>query len=117
MSRYFNFINIPLILFLNNFKSLLLKLFAQISEKHRRMQLLEYIYNGSTTWYKNRIKRNLIEDTSSSTNLSPPKTIGLMFRTIKPDGILIYAATNKHFTSVEVKCNQPTFCLINYYKY
>lgn len=26
-----------------------------------------------------------------------------MFRTVKPDGILIYAATNKHFTSVEVR--------------
>jgi len=66
------------------------------------MQLLEYLYGGSTIWHMNRVKRGLIEDTSI-TNPSL-KTIGLMFRTVKPDGILIYAATNKHFTSVEVRC-------------
>lgn len=75
----------------------------QISEKHRRMQLLEYLYRGSTMWQKNRAKRTVGEDTSFITNPSPFKTIGLMFRTVKPDGILIYAATNKHFTSVEVR--------------
>jgi len=77
-------------------------MFVQISEKHRRMQLLEYLYGGSTIWHMNRVKRGLIEDTSLITNPSL-KTIGLMFRTVKPDGILIYAATNKHFTSVEVR--------------
>lgn len=61
------------------------------------MQLLEYIYGGSTMWHENRTKRNT-EDAS----LSSLKTIGLMFRTVKPDGILIYAATEKHFTSIEV---------------
>lgn len=53
-------------------------------------------------WHKNRAKRSITEDTSFITNQSPFKTISLMFRTVKPDGILIYAATNKHFTSVEV---------------
>ncbi|KAL0131096.1 hypothetical protein PUN28_002587 [Cardiocondyla obscurior] len=77
----------------------------KISEKHRRMQLLEYIYNGSTAWHKKRLKRG-VENTSSSTNVSPPKTIGLMFRTVKPDGILMYAATNKHFTSIELRNGQ-----------
>ena len=54
-------------------------------------------------WHKNRAKRSITEDTSFITNQSPFKTISLMFRTVKPDGILIYAATNKHFTSVEVR--------------
>jgi len=53
-------------------------------------------------WHTNRVKRNLIEDPNFTINSSPLKTIGLMFRTVKPDGILIYAATNKHFTSIEV---------------
>lgn len=82
----------------------------QVSEKHRRMQLLEYLYNGSTLWnHTNRVKRNLIEDTSSTANSSPLKTIGLRFRTVKPDGILIYVATNKHFTSIEVRHKSTSF--------
>lgn len=67
------------------------------------MQLLEYIYGGSTIWHTSRVRRDLIDDTNFITISSPSKTIGLMFRTVKPDGILIYAATNKHFTSVEVR--------------
>ncbi|XP_011701166.1 PREDICTED: cadherin-related tumor suppressor [Wasmannia auropunctata] len=78
----------------------------KISEKHRRMQLLEYLYGGSTTWHMNRVKRSLIEDTSFITNPLSLKTIGLMFRTVKSDGILIYAATNKHFTSIELRSGQ-----------
>jgi len=66
------------------------------------MQLLEYLYGGSTMWHRNRVKRDLIEDPGFAINSTPLKTIGLMFRTVKPDGILIYAATNKHFTSIEV---------------
>lgn len=72
-------------------------------------------------WHKNRAKRSITEDTSFITNQSPFKTISLMFRTVKPDGILIYAATNKHFTSVEVSSllyfndstNKNTFFLFN----
>ncbi|KAG5330656.1 FAT protein, partial [Acromyrmex charruanus] len=80
----------------------------KISEKHRRMQLLEYLYGGSTIWHVNRVKRGLIEDTSFITNPSL-KTIGLMFKTVRPDGILIYAATNKHFTSVELRNGQLVY--------
>lgn len=66
------------------------------------MQLLEYLYGGSTVWHKNRAIRSIAEDANFIGNSSPFKTIGLMFRTVKPDGVLVYAATNKHFTSVEV---------------
>ena len=76
--------------------------FFQISEKHRRMQLLEYLYGGSTLWHKHRITRSINEDTLFTLSPPPAKTISLMFRTVKSDGILIYAATNKHYTSVEV---------------
>lgn len=72
------------------------------------MQLLEYLYGGSTIWHTNRARRDLIVDPSFIINSTPLKTIGLMFRTVKPDGILIYAATNKHFTSIEV--SEMLFC-------
>ncbi|EZA48524.1 Cadherin-related tumor suppressor [Ooceraea biroi] len=78
----------------------------KVSEKHRRMQLLEYLYGGSTMWHTNRIKRNVIEDPTFIINSTPLKTLGLMFRTVKPDGILMYAATNKHFTSIELRNGQ-----------
>lgn len=67
------------------------------------MQLLEYFYGGSTIWHANRNKRDLVEDMSFIANSSPLKTISLMFRTVKLDGVLIYAATNKHFTFIEVR--------------
>ncbi|XP_054010117.1 cadherin-related tumor suppressor-like, partial [Hylaeus anthracinus] len=78
----------------------------KISEKHRRMQLLEYLYGGSTVWQKNRTTRAVSEDTNFITTSSLFKTMGIIFRTVKPDGILIYAATNKHFTSVELRNGQ-----------
>ncbi|EFN76853.1 Cadherin-related tumor suppressor [Harpegnathos saltator] len=82
----------------------------KVSEKHRRMQLLEYLYGGSTMWHMNRTKsRDPTEDTGFTANLSPLKTIGLMFRTVKSDGILIYAATNKHFTSIELRNRQLVY--------
>ncbi|XP_015586375.2 cadherin-related tumor suppressor [Cephus cinctus] len=82
----------------------------KISEKHRRMQLLEYLYGGSTLWLGNRVTRETNEETSLlALTPNPPKTIGLMFRTVRPDGILIYAATNKHFTSVELRNGQLTY--------
>lgn len=54
-------------------------------------------------WYKNRSKRTVVEESNMFAVSPVLKTVGLMFRTVKPDGILIYAATNKHYTSVEVK--------------
>lgn len=81
----------------------------QITEKHRRMQLLENIYGGSTLWTKSRVTRAAKEQSSFfGLGSTPPKTIGLMFRTVKPDGILIYAATNKHYTSIEVSTKITT---------
>ncbi|XP_051166129.1 cadherin-related tumor suppressor isoform X1 [Leptopilina boulardi] len=74
----------------------------KISERHRRMQLLEYLYGGSTLWHNHRITRSTSGDSFFISNPPPAKTISLMFRTVKPDGVLIYAATNKHFTSVEL---------------
>lgn len=81
-----------------------------ISEKHRRMQLLENIYSGASamTWNDDlgRQKRFSIK-TDNLTSLAqfedPPKAMSMIFRTIKGDGMLIYAATNKHFTLVELK--------------
>ncbi|KAF7415031.1 hypothetical protein HZH68_003520 [Vespula germanica] len=81
----------------------------KISDKHRRIQLLEYLYGGSTMWYKNRSKRTVVEESNMFAVNPVLKTVGLMFRTVKPDGILIYAATNKHYTSVELRGGQLTY--------
>lgn len=67
------------------------------------MQLLDNFYGGSTMWSNHRTRRTANEVDSLFSQLSAPaKTLGLMFRTVRPDGVLIYSASNKHFTSVEV---------------
>lgn len=77
-----------------------------ISEKHRRMQLLENMYSGSTVWSYSvaRSKRFVSETnlTSLALTIDPPKILSLMFRTFRTDGLILYAATNKHYTSVQL---------------
>lgn len=78
----------------------------KISETHRRMQLLDNLYKGSTLWFpQNERMRRAVNSTSSvsTTVFQPPKSISLMFRTLRRDGIIFFSATNKDFTSVEVK--------------
>lgn len=80
----------------------------KISEKHRRMQLLENIYSGNAIWNADlgRQKRYSIK-TDNISSLAQvedaPKSMSVRFRTVKSEGLLIYAATNKHFTSVELR--------------
>ncbi|KAH0535378.1 hypothetical protein KQX54_016085 [Cotesia glomerata] len=84
----------------------------KISEKHKRMQLLEYLYGGTTSWSRNKVTRRAAKEETNnliSLGVPPPKKMSLMFRTIKTDGILIYAATNKHYTSIELKNGQLSY--------
>ncbi|XP_045523939.1 cadherin-related tumor suppressor isoform X1 [Pieris brassicae] len=74
-------------------------LFYTISEKHRRMQLLESFYGGSTTWDK-KTNRNYGKTISKSNN--PTKTLSFSFKSHKPFGLLFYAATDKYYTLVEL---------------
>ncbi|RZC36743.1 Cadherin, Laminin G 1, EGF, and/or Amelogenin domain containing protein, partial [Asbolus verrucosus] len=62
-----------------------------ISKKHKRMQLLESLYGGSTLW--KRQKRS---------NDSPAKSVSLLFRTVQLKGVIFYATSNKQYTSVEL---------------
>lgn len=73
----------------------------KISEKHRRMQLLDLLYGGSTQWHLKH-KRSISIGSHLVNNPSPPKSISFMFRTVQSNGILFYAASNKHYTSVEI---------------
>lgn len=73
----------------------------KVSEKHRRMQLLDSLYGGSTQWQSKR-KRSISSNPHGILNSSPPKTISFLFRTVRENGILFYATSNKHFTSVEL---------------
>lgn len=63
-----------------------------ISKKHKRMQLLDPIYGGSTLWTRDR----------HSSTQSPAKSIHILFKTIQPDGVLFYATSNKQYTSLEL---------------
>ncbi|XP_063236115.1 cadherin-related tumor suppressor [Bacillus rossius redtenbacheri] len=65
-----------------------------VSEQHRRMQLLEAVYRGSSRW----------EREPGVPGGSPaPKSLGVTFRTWRPDGLLLYSATHKDYTSVELR--------------
>lgn len=67
----------------------------KITEKHRRMHLLESIYNGTTVWqYRNK---------RSSLIVTPTKELSLMFRTMKSNATILLAASNSDFTLVKVR--------------
>ncbi|KYB27849.1 cadherin-related tumor suppressor [Tribolium castaneum] len=61
-----------------------------ISKKHKRMQLLEIFYGGSTLWKPKQPKE------------SPSKSVSFLFRTVRTQGVLFYATSNKQYTSVEL---------------
>lgn len=71
----------------------------KISEKHRRMQLLDSLYGGSTQW-NFRSKRSVTQ---------PAKSISFVFRTVRDNGVIFYAASNKHYTSVELINGQVVY--------
>ncbi|XP_044747791.1 cadherin-related tumor suppressor [Coccinella septempunctata] len=74
------------------------------SEFHKRMQLLEIFYKGSTVWTdaRRRSTRSLPSIASASTNNHISKTISFMFRTVESDGVLFYVTSNKYYTSLEI---------------
>lgn len=82
----------------------------KMSEKHRRMQLLETFYAGSTAWTSSDVslqRPKRMESTNVSAPLAalsidPPKMLSLLFRTVRSDGLILYAATNKHYTAVSL---------------
>lgn len=78
----------------------------KISEKHKRMHLLENIYKGTTLWTENRITRSTEDEINLFQTVYPPKKISLMFKTIEQNGILLYVATNKHYTAIELRNGQ-----------
>ena len=72
------------------------------------MQLLEYLYGGTTLWHGGLASRYTADENSIPLipTAIPAKSLHLMFRTVKPDGVLLYVGTNKHFTSVELRNGQ-----------
>lgn len=81
----------------------------RISEKHRRMQLLENIYSGINNVWSYDISRqrrfSIKFENNNSTPIidDPPKSLSLLFRTVRSNGIILYAATNKRYTSIELR--------------
>ena len=74
------------------------------------MQLLENLYGGTTLWHgglsSHYNEESLVPLVPTQ---SPLKSIHLMFRTVKPDGVLIYASSNKHYTSIELRNGQINY--------
>ncbi|XP_037957800.1 cadherin-related tumor suppressor [Teleopsis dalmanni] len=86
----------------------------QISEKHRRMQLLDNLYGANSVWtYDISRRRRFIVNSDNLTTLpqteESPKTLSLLFRTYKEDGLILFAATNKHFTAIELKTGKLVY--------
>lgn len=81
-------------------------LFYKISEKHRRMQLLDTFYNGNTFWEKVHNKANVKVNVKVN---NPAKTLTFFFRTHRKNGILFYAATEKYFTLIELLDGKVTY--------
>lgn len=75
-----------------------------ISEKHRRMQLLDQIYGGNRQWQR---RDETTRDKRAAT--SPPKSVSFLFKTVRESGVLFYAGSNKHYTSVELVDGQVVY--------
>lgn len=76
-----------------------------ISEKHRRMQLLENFYFSPDAWSNDLSRRNKRSELEATnvTMAEFPKSLSMLFRTLRPNGLIFYAATNKHYTAVELR--------------
>jgi protocadherin Fat 4 len=70
---------------------------ARVSEQHRRMHLLESLYQGATAW---RWQEELPLGSSSA-----PKRMAVTFRTVHKHGMLFVSNTNNDFTLIEVCFN------------
>uniref|UniRef100_A0A1A9W0E4 Cadherin-related tumor suppressor n=1 Tax=Glossina brevipalpis TaxID=37001 RepID=A0A1A9W0E4_9MUSC len=86
----------------------------KISEKHRRMQLLDNLYGGNNIWsYDINRRRRFTFAYDNLTALAqmndPPKTMSLLFRTLKENGLVLYAATNNHYTALELQKGRLTY--------
>ncbi|XP_065342592.1 cadherin-related tumor suppressor [Cloeon dipterum] len=68
---------------------------ANVSEQHRRMHLLESLYQGGTAW---RWQEEL-----PAASGSIPKRISISFRTVRSNGTLLISATNNDFTLLEIR--------------
>lgn len=81
----------------------------KISDKYRRMQLLEQFYTPNDVWANvgtARSRRSFDGDLVNKTlapTASPSKSMSILFRTLRPNGLLLYTATNKHYTVVELR--------------
>lgn len=67
----------------------------RVAETHRRVQLLDQVYRGTTRWLGKAARPAQAATTAV-------KTLSLAFRTARRDGLLLYAASNKDFTAIQV---------------
>ncbi|KAK9886911.1 hypothetical protein WA026_019169 [Henosepilachna vigintioctopunctata] len=67
------------------------------SNIHKRMQLLESFYKGSTVWSTTKHRR-----TRSTNNTQVSKSVSFVFRTMDMNGVLFYSTSNNYYTSLEI---------------
>nr|XP_053612376.1 cadherin-related tumor suppressor [Plodia interpunctella] len=70
-----------------------------ITEKFRRMQLLESFYAGNTGW-DGKVSKSSGKFVTKLN--SPAKSLSFYFRTYRKDCALFYAATDKYYTLIEL---------------
>ncbi|RXG69291.1 Cadherin-related tumor suppressor [Armadillidium vulgare] len=72
----------------------------QITEQHRRKQLLPQLYQKHSRWVRQVVDYS-IRDRRQLSSL-PPKNLSLQFRTLESNGILLHSATNNDYTMIQV---------------
>ncbi|KAJ8984353.1 hypothetical protein NQ317_003500, partial [Molorchus minor] len=80
-----------------------------VSKKHKRMQLLETLYEGTTLWKSHRKTRSTLPVHSPASSDPFAKSVSLLFRTVQEDGIIFYASSNKQYTSIELAKGQVIY--------
>lgn len=80
----------------------------KISEKYRRLQLLENFYTSNDLWTNVAARnRRSFDGNAANKSLSlaanPSKAMSILFRTLRANGLILYTATNKHYTVVELR--------------
>lgn len=75
----------------------------RVAETHRRVQLLDQVYRGTTRWLGKAARPAQAATTAV-------KTLSLAFRTARRDGLLLYAASNKDFTAIQVGLAESRSC-------
>ncbi|XP_049764628.1 cadherin-related tumor suppressor-like [Schistocerca cancellata] len=73
-------------------------------ERHRRLQLLDTLYRGTTRW-----RRPPAPAPSAEQHRLTDRAVAFAFRTLRADAALFFAASNSDYTSIELRGGQLVY--------